>query len=241
MRRKQDAVDTGRFRAAQKRADVLRILERIEHEHEWRFPALERSGKHVVDAGPASRLDDEGDPLVAIEARDGGQRAALDFDDGDPQGRRMEDQPLEGLTSLRHDEQPAGGASGDERLLDRASPGDELFALGEQVRRRDSRPIGIGRTARSVAPGTITGGPATEWSALARRSPVGWARAVVGRAAGSGPERWPAAGRALAPITERRPLVAVRAAPVVGWSSDCVGPVPSERRSRLGPPAEAAG
>lgn len=116
---------------------------------------------------------------MAIEASDRGQRAAFDLDDGDPQRRRVEDQPLERLASLRNDEQTPGGAPGDERLLDRTPSGDELFVLGEQVRGRDSRPIGVGRATRSVVPGTITGGPAAggpaaERGALARGPPVGW-------------------------------------------------------------------
>jgi hypothetical protein len=42
----------------------------------------------------------------------------------------VEHELLEGETALRHDEQAFRLAAGDERLLDRAAAGDQLFTLG---------------------------------------------------------------------------------------------------------------
>ena len=90
-------MDAGRLRAAQQRADVLGVLERVEDEDERRLAPLDRPGEDVVEAGEPARLDDERDALVAVEAGERRQRAALDLDDRDPQGRGVEDEPLERL------------------------------------------------------------------------------------------------------------------------------------------------
>jgi hypothetical protein len=132
-------MDSGRLGASEESADVLRILERIEDEHEWRLAALDRPREHVVDPGVDPRLDRERDPLVAIEPGERGQGATLDLDDRDPQAGRVKDEPLECLTPLRDDEQAMGRPARDERLFDRPPPGDELLVVGQQVRRRDRR------------------------------------------------------------------------------------------------------
>ena len=100
-RREQDAVHAGRLGAAQERADVLRILERVEDEDERRLAALGRAGQDVVERREPARRDDERDALVAVEAGERGQRAALDLDDRDPQARRVQDELLERLAALR--------------------------------------------------------------------------------------------------------------------------------------------
>ncbi|HKB27500.1 MAG TPA: hypothetical protein VKC59_00580 [Candidatus Limnocylindrales bacterium] len=67
----------------------------------------------------------------------------------------MEDNLLEGLATLRHDEEADGGAARGEGLFDRAATGDDLFTLGE---RQDLRQLALGRTGiralprRSVGP-----------------------------------------------------------------------------------------
>ena len=106
-------------------------------------PALDRPGEDVVDVGVPPRRDHEGDALVAVEPGQRGERAALDLDDRDPQARRVEDELLERLAALGHDEQAASLAAGDERLLDRPAPGHQLLELGvEQVGRGAVAAIG---------------------------------------------------------------------------------------------------
>src|SRR4051794_39337188 len=95
---------------------------------------------------------------MAIEPRDSRQRAALDLDDRDPQARGMENESLERLAPARDHEQPQGGAARDERFLDRATAGDQLFALGQEVRRRDRASVDRGRP--SGLPGAPTAGSA---------------------------------------------------------------------------------
>ncbi|HEX7496791.1 MAG TPA: hypothetical protein VF349_09180 [Candidatus Limnocylindrales bacterium] len=68
----------------------------------------------------------------------------------------MQDQLLERLAALRHDEQPMSLATGNESLLDRVPAGDEFFILPEQVacRRVRRRPLPVGRlrTAWAIGP-----------------------------------------------------------------------------------------
>ena len=136
-------MDAGRFGAAQQRAEVLGILERVEGQDERRLGALDRAGE---DRRRGSRsgaaLDDQRDTLVAVEAGQRGQRPALDLDDRDPQGGRVEDELLECLAALRDDQQAAGRAAGRERLLDRPAAGDELLVRPRAARppRRDRAP-----------------------------------------------------------------------------------------------------
>jgi len=158
MRREDHAVDAGRLCGPQERSDVLGILERVEHEDEWRLAPLHRSGEDIVDAGIGPRLDDEGDPLVAIEAGERGQGPALDLDDRDTEAGRVQDEPLQRLASLRDDEQAMGRPARDERLLDGATAGDELFVVAEVIGWRDRRAeAGLG--AGSVRPRSARTGP----------------------------------------------------------------------------------
>ena len=139
MGREEDAVDARGLGAAQQRARrsagprASRARARTAA-HRARSPG--RGSSSTV--GVPARRDDERDALVAVEAGQRGQRAALDLDDRDPQARRMEDELLERLTALRHDEQAAGLAAGDERLLDGPAAGDELLGLeiDQAIRRR---------------------------------------------------------------------------------------------------------
>ena len=68
-RREEHAVHAARLGAAQQRAHVLRVLERVEHQHERCFAALAGAGHHVVEGRPPARLHDERDALVAVETR----------------------------------------------------------------------------------------------------------------------------------------------------------------------------
>jgi hypothetical protein len=150
-------VDTGCLGAAQERPDVVRVLQRIEHEDEWRLIALGGSGEDVVWTGKPAGLHDQCDPLMAVEAGKGRERTTLDFDDRDPQVRRVQYQLLEGSASLRHDQQADRRSTRDERLLDRSTAGDELLVgpqlLGRRQRRRSKR-------AARPTPAVAIGSPA---------------------------------------------------------------------------------
>ena len=132
-------MDARRLGAAQQRADVLWILERIEDEDERRLVALGRAGEDVVEGGEAARFDDEGDALVTVEPGQRRQRSALDLDDRDAQPRGMQDELLEGMATLGDDQQAVRDPPGGEDLLDRATAGHELLVGREQVRRRQRR------------------------------------------------------------------------------------------------------
>ena len=142
MRGEDDPMDTGRLGAPQETADVVRILERVQDEDERGLVALHGAREDVLEAGEASRLDDEGDALVAVEPGEGGQRPAFHLDDRDAQVGRVEDELLERLPSLGHDQQADGRAAGDERFLDGASTGDQLLALAQLRWRWQRRPEG---------------------------------------------------------------------------------------------------
>ena len=133
MGREQHAVHARGLGAAQERADVVGILEGIQHQDERWLVALGSPGEDIVQARELARFDDERDPLMAIEAGEGGERATLDLDDRDPQVRRMQHELLEGRTPLRDDEQTDGGTTSDERFLDRASTRHELLVGAERL------------------------------------------------------------------------------------------------------------
>ena len=120
----------------------------------------------------------------------------------------MEDELLERLTALRHDEQAASLAVGDERLLDGPAAGDELLGLEiDQVDpRRRMDPAGTRSAARAPPPAPTraaaagptdhrverrTGGPrpdGTGGRVSGGRAPYGRARGSCGRAPyGRGP------------------------------------------------------
>ena len=178
------------------------------------------------------RLDDQRDTLVAVEPGQRGQRPAFDLDDRDPQARGVQDDLLERLAALRHDQQPAGRPARDERLLDRTPPGDELLVRGRAPRAAAGR-VGAGRAA--VAPRPVRyGGPRPTAIAGRRRGP-GRRRSPAGR---TGPA-WSVAGRSVAATVVARPgagrrsvgarssgrAVVVRGARRRTWPWSCARPV----------------
>ena len=134
-RREDDAMGTGCLGAPKERAQVLRVLERIEDQDERRLAALDGPGENLVDVGEAARRNGQGDPLVAVEAGKCGQGATLDLDDRDPEARRVEHEALKRLAPLRDDQEPMGGTASDEGLLDGAAARDELLLIGSEQRR----------------------------------------------------------------------------------------------------------
>jgi hypothetical protein len=201
MRREEDAMNAGRFGAPQERSDILGILERIEDEDERRLAALDRSREDVVQAGVRPWLDDEGDALMAVEPGDRGQRAALDLDDRDAERCRMEDEALECLAALRDDQQATGRPPGDERLLDRPAPGDELLVLAQQVRGSDARAVGVRWPPRGVAPGSVGRRPVARPVAARPCRPAGSAVTTI--------VRRPIAARAVRRAGRRSTLAAI--------------------------------
>ena len=141
--REDDPVDAGRLGTAQEAAHVVRVLERVEGQDEGTLAAIEGAHDDLVQRAPPPRRDDESHTLMSVEAGQRGQRAAFDLDDGDPQGRRVQDQRIERRAPGRHDEEPARLASSRERLLDRAPAGHQLVALIEQRPRIDEAGRGV--------------------------------------------------------------------------------------------------
>jgi len=194
-------MNAGRFGAPQERSDVLGILERIEDEDERRLAALDRSCEDVVQAGVRPWLDDQGDALMAVEPGDRGQRAALDLDDRDPERCGMEDEALECLASLRDDQQATGRPPGDERLLDRPAPRDELLILAQQVRGSDARAVGVRWPPRGVTPGSVGRRPVARPVAARPCRPAGSAVTTI--------VRRPIAARAVRRAGRRSTLAAI--------------------------------
>ena len=190
--REDHAVDAGRLGAAQQRPDVLGILERVEDEDERRL-ARARSPRARISSSDraAARPDDERDPLVAVEPGERGQRAALDLDDRDPQARRVEDEPLERLAALGHDEQPDG------RPLARRTPPRRGGGRRRAPRRGRAGPGSGGGRRPEAGAGVRRGGAAAGGTAvrslgrrvrssrpagIGRVGPGGRARVRAGRA-----------------------------------------------------------
>ena len=182
--------------------DVLGILERVEDEHERRLAALDAPGEDLVERGEPARPDDERDALVAVEAGEGGQRAALHLDDRDPQARGVEDELLERLPALRDDEQADRGSPGDERLLDRAAAGDQLLVLGEEAGGRRRRAAIAVRASPGCRAGPTHGGADRIRVRVAGRRTAGVDPANGGRGPG---ERRPRGRRPGGPIGRGRP------------------------------------
>ena len=218
---------------AEERPDVLRVLERVEDEHERRLTLPCGRGEHLVRRCPPPRRDHERDALVTVEAGDRGQRAALDLDDGDPQARGVEDELLEGEAALRDHEHALRLASRDECLLDRAAAGDQLLVVCEgegrvlDPQRARGRVAGSadGRAARprvraAVGPGSAVGpGAAAIAGRRRRRRPI--VRDVRGRrgaecVGGLGRGRGLGARRAVVVGPRRAVVVGARRAVVVG-------------------------
>jgi hypothetical protein len=100
-----DSVNTNGFRASQKRAEVLGILERVEYEHEWGLVPALGGGEDRFDVDQRAWLGDERDALVTVETGQGSERAALQFDDRDAQRGRVNHELVERGAALRDDEQ----------------------------------------------------------------------------------------------------------------------------------------
>ena len=138
MDREDHAVDSCRLSTAQQRADVMRILERIQDKDEWRLAPLGGPGEHIGDAREPTGLHDQGDALMAVKAGERRERPTFDLDDRDPQVRRMQDDPLQRLAALGHHEQPSSGPPRDEGFLHGSAAGDELLVRSERVGRRQA-------------------------------------------------------------------------------------------------------
>ena len=216
MRRKDHAVHPGGFRASQQRADVLGILERVEGQHEGRLGPLDAPGQDFIQGCEPARADHKGDSLVAVEPGHGRERAALHFDDRDPQARGVQDQTLERLAALGDDEQPNGRSSGNERLFHWAPAGHQLFALVEEIvcGRRWATIAELGRVGlpagragpRRPRAGAGSGGFVWRTRTGVRRARGGERRP---RANGSGPGVPWASGS-----VERRPVLAIERRPI---------------------------
>ena len=156
--------------------DVLRVLERVEHEDERRLAAFGGPGEDVVEASRTARLDDERDALVAVEAGERRQRPALDLDDRDAQARGVEDELLERVAALRDDQQPdapvrraAKASSTGRRPATSSSSGPSRSGGGSGSAGRTGGRSGPGCQA-AVAAGGPPIGPASTGGRSGRRS-----------------------------------------------------------------------
>jgi hypothetical protein len=127
MRREDDAVHAGTLGAAQKRPDIVGILERVEDEDERRLATFRGPSEDVVERRVSPRFDDERDALVAVEAGECRERATLDLDDRDAQVGGVEDELLEGRTAIRDDEQAPRRTPRNECFLDGAATRNEFL------------------------------------------------------------------------------------------------------------------
>src|SRR5450759_118805 len=175
MGRVDHAVDARGLGGSEQGAEVLRVLERIEHENERRLLALDGSGEDVVQAGELALVCHEGDALMTVETGEGCKGAPFHLHYRDAQVGCMEDKLLQSLTTLGHNEESDRLASGDERLLDGVAAGNEFLVLtqkhcrwrvelpGPGGRHGDGRPrrwaLIAARTGSIVRPGR----PLYEW------------------------------------------------------------------------------
>ncbi|HSG87070.1 MAG TPA: hypothetical protein VLA23_12100, partial [Candidatus Limnocylindrales bacterium] len=104
----------------------------------------------------------------------------------------MQDDLLERVAAVRDDEEPAGGPTSREGLLDRATAGDDLLVLGDPEERRrggSAEPL-AGRDGTAALVGAVpAGSPArlrprgTRAAVRRTRAAVRWTRAaMIGRA-----------------------------------------------------------
>ncbi|HUQ77946.1 MAG TPA: hypothetical protein VM427_03600 [Patescibacteria group bacterium] len=71
----------------------------------------------------------------------------------------MEDEALERLAALGHDEQAARRPLRDECLLDRSPAGDQFLVVAQKVRRRDARSVRVDGSLGWVSPWSIVARP----------------------------------------------------------------------------------
>ena len=235
--REDGAVHARGLGRPEQRADVLGILERVEHQHERRLGALGGEREDLVGRRPRARADDQGDPLVPVEAGDRRQGPALELDDRDPQAGRVEHELLERVAPLRDDEQapaPRGGRRTPPRrgAVRRRSPRPPRASRRAAAARRDGaagpnrrsggpNPRSNGRGGRSKARGVRSNG-------RGRRS--NGATAVDSAADSSGIPRV-RAGRSGPPVAGSG-----RTLPVAGRARTDTCPGRPDRPERPGPP-----
>src|SRR5450759_275493 len=153
MCRVDHAVDAGGLGGSEQRAEVLRILERIEHENERCLVALDGSGEVGVHAGELGLVRDEGDALMTVETGKGCKGAAFHLHDRDAQVGCVKDKLLKSLATLGHNQESDRLASGDESLLNGVAAGNEFLVLTEKpCRGRSGLPGPRGRS-RHTGPG----------------------------------------------------------------------------------------
>ena len=178
-RREDHAVDAAGLRAAQHRAHVLGILERVEHQQERRLAPFPGRASTSSMRGPAAGSTTSATPWCPSKPASDGERAPLDLHDRDAQRGGMQHQLLQGVAAIGDDQQAAGGPTRGERLLHWPSTGDELLSFLEPGQVRTRRPAaGIGGGPRGGPTGGCREG----------RSAVGSPRPTL-RAPGPGPRR----------------------------------------------------
>ena len=202
--REDHAVDAGRLGAAEQRAEVLRILERVEDEHERRLAALRGAGEDVVERREPSRLDDQGDALVTVEAGDRRQRCRL---------RPRRSGCAAGSRAGRAARAPSGAAG--RRGVDGPSGRRRRPLRPAGGRRRAPRPVRAGPGRAATTPDAATDPASGSGPRPGSRAPV----VPAVRADGSGPSRRPRSGGGPLRIGGRHGPRSGRRAATVGWRS----------------------
>ncbi len=80
----------------------------------------------VLDPCPRARSDDECHTLVTVEPGHGRQRPTLDLHDRDSEAGRVKDDAFQSLSTVRDDQESQRGPTGDERLFNGPTAGDEF-------------------------------------------------------------------------------------------------------------------
>src|SRR5688572_2193191 len=180
------AVDARALRRAEEHAEVLGILQRVDHEHEPGLTQRVEVEQELVELHAGLALDDRDDALMVLDGRDALDLHRIDVADEDAASLGLGDEVLHrtGLrAALVRDEEPLQHASGADRLEHRVWTGDRLSRLvrggraGARTRRRTADLLGVLRatgtpsaTARTHRPALTAAEPATGSEAAGRRT-----------------------------------------------------------------------
>ena len=153
-----DAMNADCFGAAQHRAEVLGILERVEHEHEWRLARAFAAARICSMSAGGRGLATSAMPWWPSKPASRSERAALQLHDRDAERGGVDDQLVERGAAFGDNQQTDGFAARRECLFDGATTGDQLLFLAEQRPCRSGLSCAARRAVRK-RPGEVSGWP----------------------------------------------------------------------------------